>query len=380
MKKFRNIVKAFMILPLVVACSSEQVIKISGTVEFVGEEKNKVTVSQSSGFDQIILAETTINPDNTYSLEVTPSAAGVVTVSCCGAQRVRVWLEDEDMVINFRGIDTAKVKILNPPYVYIQGGPKNELLNLSNYMDYLEYQTGISYSQKVYSQAELSADAKQKLFMDLYAGNDKNSREFNRYLIEHNSHLTSCLALLPQINFEKDSAFVMGVLSNIKKNNPSDTLADAYLKKLRITQEKKKRMEIGQVAPDFSIADENGKMVSPKDFAGKVLVIDFWASWCGPCRAEIPKLKEIYADYKDRDDVAFLSISIDSKKEDWIKALGEENMEWHQLWATDSGKELMDKYQFNGIPFIVAIDKDGKLCGKRLRGDAVRQAIVDALK
>jgi thiol-disulfide isomerase/thioredoxin len=139
-------------------------------------------------------------------------------------------------------------------------------------------------------------------------------------------------------------------------------------------------MEIGQVAPDFSIADENGKMVSPKDFAGKVLVIDFWASWCGPCRAEIPKLKEIYADYKDRDDVAFLSISIDSKKEDWIKALGEENMEWHQLWATDSGKELMDKYQFNGIPFIVAIDKDGKLCGKHLRGDAVRQAIVDALK
>jgi thiol-disulfide isomerase/thioredoxin len=284
------------------------------------------------------------------------------------------------MVINFRGIDTAKVKILNPPYVYIQGGPKNELLNLSNYMDYLEYQTGISYSQKVYSQAELSADAKQKLFMDLYAGNDKNSRAFNRYLIEHNSHLTSCLALLPQINFEKDSSFVMGVLSNIKKNNPSDTLADAYLKKLRITQEKKKRMEIGQVAPDFSIADENGKMVSPKDFAGKVLVIDFWASWCGPCRAEIPKLKEIYADYKDRDDVAFLSISIDSKKEDWIKALGEENMEWHQLWATDSGKELMDKYQFNGIPFIVAIDKDGKLCGKHLRGDAVRQAIVDALK
>jgi hypothetical protein len=83
-------------------------------------------------------------------------------------------------------------------------------------MDYLEYQTGISYSQKVYSQAELSADAKQKLFMDLYAGNDKNSRAFNRYLIEHNSHLTSCLALLPQINFEKDSAFVMGVLSNIK--------------------------------------------------------------------------------------------------------------------------------------------------------------------
>ena len=90
-------------------------------------------------------------------------------------------------------------------------------------------------------------------------------------------------------------------------------------------------------------------------------------------------MKKIYADFKDRDDVAFLSISIDSKKTDWEKALGEENMEWMQLWAPDSGKELMDKYQFNGIPFIVAIDKEGKISGKRLRGEAVRKAIEKAL-
>ena len=54
-------------------------------------------------------------------------------------------------------------------------------------------------------------------------------------------------------------------------------------------------------------------------------------------------------------------------------------MEWMQLWAPDSGKELMDKYQFNGIPFIVAIDKEGKISGKRLRGEAVRKAIENAL-
>ncbi len=367
------------LLPFITCCSSEQVVKISGSVEFMGGGKDKVTVSQSSGFDQIILAETTINPDRTYSLEVVPTNPGVVNITCCGTQRVRAWLEDEDMVINFRGIDTAKVKILNPPYVYIQAGPKNNLLNLSNYIDYLGYQKGISLSQKIYSQPELPVELKQKLFMDFYSDNDKSIKEFNKFLIEHNGHLTSCLALLPLLDFDADSALVLDALSKIKQANPKDTLADAYLKKMRLKQERRKKMELGQPAPDFSIADESGKMVSPKDFIGKVLVMDFWASWCGPCRSEIPKLKEIYADFKDRSDVVFISISIDSKKEDWLKAAEEENMEWLQLWAPDSGKELMDKYQFNGIPFIVAIDKEGKLCGKHLRGEAVRKAIEDAL-
>lgn len=369
-----------MILPLLASCTQSEVVKISGSVQFVGGgNKNKVTVSQSDGFGQIILAETTINPDNTYSLEVVPANPGVVNITCCEEQRVRAWLEDEDMVINFRGIDTAKVRIFNPPYVHIYAGPKNNLLNLSNYSNYQEYQSSIALSQAVYGQPDIPAQAKQALFSQMYEANNKNARAFNRYLIENNSNLTSCLALLPQLRFETDSSFILDVLAKMEQANPGDTLAKAYLKKLRITQEKKRKMEIGQMAPEFSLTDESGKVVNVRDFIGKVLIIDFWASWCGPCRGEIPSMKKIYADFKDRDDVAFLSISIDSKKADWEKALGEENMEWMQLWAPDSGKELMDKYQFNGIPFIVAIDKEGKIAGKRLRGEAVRKAIEKAL-
>ena len=380
MKLLRNFVVVVALLSSIVSCKSDNVVKISGSVQFVGGGKNKVTVSQSSGFGQVILAETVINPDNTYSLEVTPTSPGVVNITCCEEQRVRAWLEDEDMVINFRGIDTAKIRIYNPPYIHIYGGPKNDLLNLSNYANYQEYQGSIALSKAVYSQKDISDKTKQNLFSTMYEANAKSTKEYNRFLIEHNRDLTSCIALLPQLRFEQDSAFILDVLANIEKVNPGDTLAKAYLNKLRKTQEKQKRMEIGQIAPEFSLTDENGKVVNVRDFIGKVLIIDFWASWCGLCRGEIPSLKKIYNDYKNRDDVAFLSISIDSKKEDWVKALGEENMEWMQLWAPDSGKELMDKYQFNGIPFIVAIDKEGKIFGKRLRGEVVRETIEKALK
>ena len=120
-------------------------------------------------------------------------------------------------------------------------------------------------------------------------------------------------------------------------------------------------------------------MVSLKSFKGKVVIVDFWASWCGPCRQEIPNVKKYYEEFKSNKDVVFISVSIDSKKADWEKALKEEQCEWIQLLAPNSGRDVMKSYQFNGIPFIVAIGKDGKIFRRTLRGEAIRQAVVDAL-
>jgi len=144
--------------------------------------------------------------------------------------------------------------------------------------------------------------------------------------------------------------------------------------------EKQRRMREGQTAPTFTFNNDKGEPVSLDSFKGKVVIIDFWASWCGPCRKEIPNLKKYYEEFKNNPDVAFLSVSIDAKEDDWRKAMAEEQMEWIQLLAPNSGREAMDKYQFRGIPFIVAIDKEGRIFRKHLRGEAVRAAIVDALQ
>lgn len=90
-------------------------------------------------------------------------------------------------------------------------------------------------------------------------------------------------------------------------------------------------------------------------------------------------MKTIYADF-DRKDVEFLSVSIDKDKEKWLKAMKEENMPWKLTWVKDSGKHVMDLYQFTGIPYILVLDKEGKIFRKHLRGEAVREAINDALK
>lgn len=115
--------------------------------------------------------------------------------------------------------------------------------------------------------------------------------------------------------------------------------------------------------------------MGPQDFRGKILVMDFWASWCGPCRAEIPHLKEAYAKYGDKG-VAFFSVSIDKSDAAWKKALGEENMPWEQVCAPQAGKDVMRLYQFSGIPYVLVLDKEGRIVGTNLRG----QALMDKLE
>ncbi len=139
------------------------------------------------------------------------------------------------------------------------------------------------------------------------------------------------------------------------------------------------KMMVGSKAPIFECPDVNGKMYGPESFKGKVLLIDFWASWCGPCRAEIPHLKKVYEKYS-RNDVEFLSVSIDKGESEWKKALSQENMPWTQVLAPKSGSEVSRLYQFSGIPFLVIIDKEGKISSKFIRGEeAITKAIDKAL-
>lgn len=357
---------------------AQNTVTINGKVKFVGNDK-KVSVMTYKGFEKMTLGETEIAPDGTYSLSVTVDKPMRAFVTCCLEQRATVWLEDENLGIDFRGIDTAKIKIKNPPYVYVRGGKKNELMNLANYIDFRSYQMGIAASQNIYKQDSLSKEVKQKVFMDLYRANDDNTEEYYKYLVEHYSHLTSCTALLSHLRFEKDSTIILNALANIEKNNPGTTVAKDWLADLRDRQEKTRRAAVGATAPDFTFPDQKGKNVSLSDFKGKVVMIDFWASWCGPCRAEIPNVKKYYEEFKKNKNVVFLSVSIDDKKDAWEKALKEEQMPWRQLLAPNSGRDAMDKYQFNGIPYIIVVGKDGKIFRNHLRGDAIRQAIVDAL-
>jgi len=117
----------------------------------------------------------------------------------------------------------------------------------------------------------------------------------------------------------------------------------------------------GKVAPDFSYKNLEGSLVSLSDFKGKVVYVDVWATWCGPCRGEIPSLHALSEEMKN-EDIVFMSVSVDDSQEDWEKMVTEDGLDGVQvITGTGWKSKITEDYKVSGIPRFMLIDKDGKI-------------------
>lgn len=128
----------------------------------------------------------------------------------------------------------------------------------------------------------------------------------------------------------------------------------------------------GEMAPDITLTDPSGKKQSLSSLKGKVVLLDFWASWCGPCRRENPNVVKIYNKYKDKGFTVF-SVSLDKTKESWVQAIQADNLTWSSHvsdlkgWASSAAA----LYGVKGIPATFLIGKDGKIIAVNLRGEGL---------
>jgi thiol-disulfide isomerase/thioredoxin len=135
---------------------------------------------------------------------------------------------------------------------------------------------------------------------------------------------------------------------------------------------------IGTSVSNFALNDKQGKPLSVKEIVAgkKYILIDFWASWCAPCRKEIPNLKTAYSEYASKG-FEILSISIDSDPKAWLKALGQENMQWPNLYDDD---KVSKAFSVKAIPATYLVDSKGAIISDNLRGAALEEKLKELLK
>ena len=204
--------------------------------------------------------------------------------------------------------------------------------------------------------------------------------EHNKYLkdfITKNSSSFAALAAIQQLPPDEYIDLYITLDQALGKKYPNSS----YIKAFHEGVAEQQKLSIGTPAPEITMNTPADKPLSLSSLRGKIVLVDFWASWCGPCRAENPNVVKAYNAYHSKGFEVF-SVSLDKDKDRWVEAIRKDGLSWpshvcdFKYWQSP----VVQLYNFNGIPYNVLLDKQGNIIAKNLRGEALEQKLAEVLK
>lgn len=357
-KLLLSIVAASMTLA---ACNAQSGYKVTGTVEGMPDGKAIIATVNSSSLDTLAKADVK-NGSFEFTGNVSePTGAYIMVIGQRGA--IPFMLENANITVNAGQagltVTGSEGQKIYDQFMAINATAQQEAMKLQQ-----EYQAANGDQAKIQAIQEAYA----KLMTDAQA------KETELIKANPDSYVSTFVIVsgMGQMEYEqlKERYNLLG--EKAKASAQGKAIA-AQIAKLESTA-------IGQIAPNFTITTPEGESISLYDIKGKVKLIDFWASWCGPCRGENPHVVEIYKEYHPKG-LEIFGVSLDNNKEAWVKAIADDGLVWKHgsdLKGWQSAPAQL--YSVSGIPHTVLLDENNKIIAKNLRGDELKQKIAELLK
>ena len=207
----------------------------------------------------------------------------------------------------------------------------------------------------VYNQITESVDAQIKAFITKQPGT------------------MASLAAIQNLSMDNDYQYFKQVTEALKGKADGNEFYESI--KTQVQQQGK--LAIGAPAPEIALPQPNGEVLKLSDLKGQYVLIDFWASWCGPCRKENPNVRKVYAKYHDKG-FEILGVSLDKNSSAWLNAIKQDDLQWRHIsdlkyWQSD----VVPEYQIKGIPLTYLVDPEGNIAAKNLRGTSLEQKLAE---
>jgi peroxiredoxin len=225
--------------------------------------------------------------------------------------------------------------------------------------------------------------------MNQIKASEANIKVFVQESITANTASPIVFSMLSYADWEYDFTFIEQTVNAIKQKQPNYkytiTLVSNVQQYKTYQEQQAAKLKgnpaaVGKEAPEFVLPDTKGKMVRLSSYRGKYVLIDFWASWCGPCRQESPNVVKAYNTYKGKN-FDILSVSLDKDKAAWLAAIEKDGFTWKQvgdMMAWESS--VVRLYQVEGIPATFLLDPNGIVIARDLRGKALEDKLDELLK
>ena len=357
-KLLLSIVAASMTLA---ACNAQSGYKVTGTVEGMPDGKAIIATVNGSSLDTLAKADVK-NGSFEFTGNVSePTGAYIMVIGQRGD--IPFMLENANITVN-----------AGQAGLTVTGSEGQKIYDQFMAINTTTQQEAMKLQQEY--QAANGDQAKMQAVQEAYAKlmTDAQAKETELIKANPDSYVSTFVIVsgMGQMEYEqlKERYNLLG--EKAKASAQGKAIA-AQIAKLESTA-------IGQIAPNFTITTPEGESISLYDIKGKVKLIDFWASWCGPCRGENPHVVEIYKEYHPKG-LEIFGVSLDNNKEAWVKAIADDGLVWKHgsdLKGWQSAPAQL--YSVSGIPHTVLLDENNKIIAKNLRGDELKQKIAELLK